>query len=351
MNVTDQKFGIEIEFIGANRHEVSRLVNANNVECKVEDYNHTTRDHWKIVTDASVYNGYEIVSPILQGENGLLQVAKVCEALNEAGARVDVSCGLHVHLDASEMTMAEIKSVYTRYAKFEEQIDLCMPRSRRNSRWCASIKRNVTAIHQTSEKAEAGRAVGRYFKLNLCNLGRSGSIEFRQHSGTTDFGKISNWILFLMQFVQRSCELTHQVRRPTTNSASAFKSLRKSLTKVGWELEFISGQRWVLKSLIDESTRSISTDQIRAWHRAIQSNLAQSPLRGEQRLGNMDAKKFRSKANIISEAKAKQFVNVWFGQDATFLSGVIADVQNDEWLDGVDQEVVTHLENRRRSLA
>ena len=44
----------------------------------------------------------------------------------------------------------------------------------------------------------------RYFKVNPISYDRHKTIEFRQHSGTTDYEKISNWILFLAKLVEFS---------------------------------------------------------------------------------------------------------------------------------------------------
>ena len=44
----------------------------------------------------------------------------------------------------------------------------------------------------------------RYFKLNCQSFFRHGTIEFRHHSGTTDFAKIKNWILFTAIVIEKA---------------------------------------------------------------------------------------------------------------------------------------------------
>ena len=44
----------------------------------------------------------------------------------------------------------------------------------------------------------------RYCKVNLKSFRRHGTIEFRHHSGSTDFEKISNWIILTQAIVERA---------------------------------------------------------------------------------------------------------------------------------------------------
>ena len=75
-----RKFGIEIEAYNCSRERLARELREAGIEVTVEGYNHTTRPHWKLVTDSSL-NGndtFELVSPILVGEAGLRELEKVC---------------------------------------------------------------------------------------------------------------------------------------------------------------------------------------------------------------------------------------------------------------------------------
>ena len=44
----------------------------------------------------------------------------------------------------------------------------------------------------------------RYFKVNAVAYDRHRTIEFRQHQGTTDYEKISKWVMFLAKLVEYS---------------------------------------------------------------------------------------------------------------------------------------------------
>jgi hypothetical protein len=223
---SERKFGIEIEFLthtkvdGRSRQlyhgtVVSALI-ANGIACVYEDYNHTTRTYWKLTTDSSC--GWELVSPPLSGVAGLEEVAKVCNVLEKTlHINVDKSCGLHVHVDASELTMEDIKNVVLRYAKNEKIIDYFMPKSRRedNNDFCLSLEDALTNTEflksKTIQSLSRNMDNGRYSKINLESYLRYGTIEFRQHNGTVNDEKICNWIKFCVQFVEATKVLTTQV--------------------------------------------------------------------------------------------------------------------------------------------
>tara|TARA_R110002050_G_scaffold115925_3_gene232252 strand:- start:3524 stop:4540 length:1017 start_codon:yes stop_codon:yes gene_type:complete len=234
--ISNKKFGIEVEFVGACPRQVARVINeVEGVECSFAGYTHLTTSYWKVVSDASLNSirGYagELVSPILQGTEGVTELFKVLEALNSVeGVTVNRSCGLHVHLDCREMNINEIKTVFSRYEQYEEQIDLCMPRSRRgNPQWCAGTSMVKNSIKRATTKPNAARAAGRYYKVNLTNIHTRGSMEFRQHSGTTEFKKIVNWLSFLMQFVESSIEMAASSRAKRPSAKRAYSAIRNTI--------------------------------------------------------------------------------------------------------------------------
>lgn len=103
----NRNFGIEIEAYNCTRERLARELTAAGIRVNVERYNHTDHnDHWKLVTDSSLSgnNTFELVSPILHGEQGLEELEKVCWVLDLCNAKVNDSCGLHVHMDAAEFT-------------------------------------------------------------------------------------------------------------------------------------------------------------------------------------------------------------------------------------------------------
>lgn len=209
--VFSRSFGIELEIVHRKQRQLRDAIRSRGIPCEIEGYNHSTRRYWKIVSDASVNGGYELVSPVLKGQSGLDEVKAVCEALSEVGALINKSCGFHAHFGTDDFkeSISVWRNLYTNYATLEENIDAFMPPSRRRNTYCASLK--VRGWREKMENArtlvELEKAItnrSRYFKLNSQSYWRHGTVEFRQHSGTIEFDKIRNWLMFCARFIELS---------------------------------------------------------------------------------------------------------------------------------------------------
>lgn len=201
----NRRFGVEFEAYNVDRNDLCAALNAAGIYTIIESYNHITRRHWKIVTDSSIRGskGFELVSPILQGEAGITEMKKVCNILNQSGAKVNSSCGTHVHIDAQGINLASWKRIYINYARLEKVIDDFMPNSRKGNN--NFYTKGFSTITNFEEKISDARSLveidnffgSRYYKINPKSYARHNTIEFRQHSGTVEFEKISNWVRFL----------------------------------------------------------------------------------------------------------------------------------------------------------
>lgn len=221
-NATRLSFGVEIECFGPSRETIMDAFSSRSVAIESQSYNHDdSKTYFKIVSDASIRathgSGNEVVSPILSGRNGLATLKAACEALNEAQACVNKSTGLHVHMDAKNLSFEHYKSIFVNYARLETAIDSFMARSRRadNNTYCQSLRSRIARIEESDSFASLGYACGndRYYKVNPTSIRRHGTVEFRQHQGTTDFEKISMWLKFLQKMVTWSLKnrLDHDI--------------------------------------------------------------------------------------------------------------------------------------------
>ncbi len=214
----NHKFGIEIEAMGVDRATLLSALRAAGIGVESEGYNHDTRRHWKIVSDGSLRGDrtFELVSPILKGEAGLAETKKVCDVLISCGAKVNTSCGLHVHFDARQLSIADWRNLYKNYVSMESEIDSIMPASRRGNTntFCRSLmNKNVTreATFAAIDRAETVTQLSsfvangnRYVKVNAESYQRHGTVEFRQHSGTVEFEKIGSWVRICGNLIDKS---------------------------------------------------------------------------------------------------------------------------------------------------
>jgi hypothetical protein len=201
--MSQRKFGVEIEHISKFSH--SEMVDElKRFGLVVDDYatGHTRCPNgcysgWQVKTDGSItvqgeYEyGIELVSPPL-GLNSLGELKAALGIADKYGA-VNSSCGLHVHVHAPELyaprnNMKSLDRIITEWGKVEQTIFSYMPLSRRGNANCKS------GIN-TSD---------RYQALNLDPLFSSRhTIEFRAHSASLNYDKISSWVILCIKFVNR----------------------------------------------------------------------------------------------------------------------------------------------------
>jgi len=213
-----RKFGIEVEFLvpeNVRGEDVARKLTAEGIPTVWAGYTHSVTSSWKIVRDGSLvthgYTGLELVSPPLEfGEEAFALIRKACEVINSTNASVRKVCGLHVHVDASDITIDAARVLAKRYAHFESTIDSFMPLSRRNNnnRYCQSV---VDALDPYQTEIEHILGTSRYHKVNFMSFVRYRTIEFRHHSGTTNAEKIINWVKFCVSFYERSKNLAEAI--------------------------------------------------------------------------------------------------------------------------------------------
>ena len=212
----ERTYGVEIEIardgMRYDVHSIANTLNIAGINAQAESYNHTTRRHWKVTTDSSC--GYEIVSPILKGYEGLEELKRVLEVLNAMDCKINRDCGIHVHHGVNDYSLKNFQNLFKMYVKYEKNIDAVLPNSRRanNNSFCRSMLYTHGTVERTIEKINEAKSVQqlenvwytRYVKLNIQSYVKYGTIEFRQHAGSLSFEKISNWILFTQVMVERS---------------------------------------------------------------------------------------------------------------------------------------------------
>jgi hypothetical protein len=216
-------FGVEIECYLRNNSthaEMARILQEAGVNATTEMYNHHRRDWWKLVTDASLgIDGCELVSPVLRGAAGIAEMRKVCQVVEQAGARIRRSCGFHVHIGMVGQPVTTWRNLLRLYGHFEGAVDSFTSRSRRgtSNQYCKStrnaLRMNEVAVNSAETIESLARAyapngsytnsqgIDRFFKVNMASFWRHGTVEFRQHQGTVDADKAEHWVKFCLRMV------------------------------------------------------------------------------------------------------------------------------------------------------
>lgn len=169
---------------------------------------------WRAVRDGSVVNGGEVVSPVLQGESGLAELAAVCDLLKSKGWTAVQSCGMHVHVGVRQFTVSRVADLCRLFQANEGHFDSVVARSRRdsNSHFCQSVIGYRIPAQTPSTMPELARHFNggwngqshygsfRYRKLNLQSFAFHGTVEFRQHQGTVEAARATGWVRLVLGF-------------------------------------------------------------------------------------------------------------------------------------------------------
>jgi hypothetical protein len=239
----ERTFGVELEVVGITQYEARRLLRSLKLpvydtcseswacECETcaPEPEGKPYSKWTVKSDCSIeapagHGSCEIVSPVLSGKDGLRQLKKVCQALVDVGVFVNQSCGLHIHIGASDLTGNELFSVIQRYARWEGEFDKMMHHTRRGrgNGYASTLAHHEESIQDFDYRIRKGdsltvskivnRFYDRYYKVNLGEaMDKCGTIEFRQHNGAINPETVCNWAEFMLYFFRRSCELVNNL--------------------------------------------------------------------------------------------------------------------------------------------
>lgn len=234
-----RQFGVELEVVSKlGRRAICDRLQANDVLAFVGYYDSPSSRSWKVGTDTSIRitpsqerNGYvrtmEIVSPPLSGWDGLREVERVLGVLG-GQVSANMSCGQHVHVDLSGVSLDELRRLSAAWLKHEWLVNSLIPESRRyrNNSFCRDNARELRRFDGeefgAQQRAELNRVsrlrsvrrvrevmedgISKYRKFNLTSMVRHGTVEFRHWSGTGDAEKVLRHIQMSVGFVSEFLE-------------------------------------------------------------------------------------------------------------------------------------------------
>jgi hypothetical protein len=219
---------------------------------------------WNAQHDGSIVAGpgrigVEFVSPILKGADGLHQVLMVIETLIARGAQVNSSTGLHIHVGGFDRSAKTIKKITTIVANFEKAIYATTgTKKREQGRWCSSVQ-----SHGSAEAAIARSSSHRYHILNLTNLSRIGTVEFRAFSGSLNAVKVTGYIRMCLGLVERASNakrITNFTAKPTKSTSPIARNGegQTAVCRLFYQLGWIAGRTdYVSGNISTESAPTI----------------------------------------------------------------------------------------------
>jgi hypothetical protein len=160
--------------------------------------------------------GVEFVSGILRGAAGLAEIARMCEALAQMDARVNDTCGLHVHVYWADSNTAEQMSKLVASVANHELGLFAVTGTRRRltshyARPIAPDYRALDTMTTMRELVQCSAAGNRYHTLNLAHIvTRQGgysygsaapTVEFRVFAGTVSALKINAYVMLCVGLV------------------------------------------------------------------------------------------------------------------------------------------------------
>ena len=262
--LNNQHYGVEIEFTGIVRERaakviadalgsVAQFIGGAYDEWLIVDGN---GKKWKVMRDVSIrseywsrdnrrYQGYadrsagkqyknELVSPVL-GWGDFDALEKILAALGKTKAKVNNSCGLHVHVDGVDHTAGSLKNLVGLWVNKEEMLYQALEvdfgridyakkyQVGMNGYYGSDTKRFYELImkekysskdavgaayyeshHRTFSERNTHYSNTRYYGLNLHSLWQKGTVEFRLFNSTLDFETAKAYIVMSMAINERA---------------------------------------------------------------------------------------------------------------------------------------------------
>ena len=219
----------------------------------------TNNEYWHIKDDSTCGRygrlgpkGVEVASFIASGINDLEHVAGTASHLTTIGCKVNDNCGLHIHVDASDLQIDQISTIVAYWIKSEFVLSMLLPLRRYQNEYCKFIFSPFLEIMNKNgplcrkEKYNSmdfwtiiePKNVG-YFEnpekrhnLNLVNYKRAiqfnsnirKTLELRWPEGSLTSDDIVNWAVLFMSFIEtcKNKDMPHNLKLSCLNEVLTF---------------------------------------------------------------------------------------------------------------------------------
>lgn len=252
-----QTIGTELEFTGLTRKAAAETV-ARYFGTTTRRLNNgwATNDNngreWKVVYDGSISaensgEACELVTPILNYSD-IETLQEIIRKLRKAGAKVNETCGCHVHIGAAGMTAKAIRNLINNFASHEAILYKALKVHESRKRYCKPLDERF--LRELNERKPATldelgeiwyqRSAGnfptnhydstRYTTVNLHALFTKGTVEFRIFNGTTHAGEVKTAIQLACALVANAKTAKRTLYKPIEAENEKF-AMRTWLTR------------------------------------------------------------------------------------------------------------------------
>ena len=304
VGLKEQCFGVEIEMTGITREQAARaLAEYFGTEAQYRGGTYDTwvakdvrRQIWKLMSDSSILSerktddGYEfvideseersywveMVTPKLTYDQ--LPVLQECmRRVQRAGAKVNGSCGIHVHVDGANHNRQSLKNlICIMFSKEDILFKALQVNETRAKKWCKKVRepmlREARALSsdETADLTELERIWyegndghgehynrTRYHALNLHSMFYRGTVEFRCFNSTLDPGLAAAYVNLCLAMSAQAIAQRSTVMRKTHSDNELF-TFRVWLVRLGLNGDEFKETRDILLSHLEGD---------RAWRR------------------------------------------------------------------------------------
>ena len=192
----------------------------------------------------------EMNSPVLEYSE-MEKLQQVVRALRQAGAVVNSSCGMHVHVDAANHTPQSLKNALTiMYSKEDILFKALKVNENRVQRWCQKVREPMLekirkmptdlTMEQLKQQWYGGTDESRmhyswtrYYALNLHSVFYRGTLEWRCFESTLHAGKVRANITLALAISAQAINQKKTVIRKTEISENPAFTFRTFLLRLG----------------------------------------------------------------------------------------------------------------------
>ena len=192
----------------------------------------------------------EMNSPVLEYSE-MEKLQQVVRALRQAGAVVNSSCGMHVHVDAANHTPQSLKNALTiMYSNEDILFKALKVNENRVQRWCQKVREPMLekirkmptdlTMEQLKQQWYGGTDESRmhyswtrYYALNLHSVFYRGTLEWRCFESTLHAGKVRANITLALAISAQAINQKKTVMRKTEISENPAFTFRTFLLRLG----------------------------------------------------------------------------------------------------------------------